>query len=156
MYIPVISPTTTSEIDCQINTVEALPSTSALDPRLRSAVLFMQNNLHRKFWLDEIAGSTGLSYSRMRHLFRSQLGITPIKLLNQLRMNEAKKRLETTLLSVKEIMVSVGVADASNFTHLFKKAFGATPTQVRNGNHSQLMVTYTERQMRGKLSKRQL
>lgn len=152
MYLPVISPATTGEIDRQINPVEALPSTAAIDPRLRKVVLFMQNNLHRKFSLKEIAHSTGLSYSRMRHLFMSQLGITPVRLLNQLRMNEAKKRLETTLLSVKEIMVSVGVTDASNFTHSFKKAFGATPTEVRNNNQAQLMVTYIERQKRGDLS----
>ena len=150
MYVPVISPATTGEIDRQINPVEALPSTSAIDPRLRKAVLFMQDNLHEKFSIKKIVHTTGLSYSRMRHLFRSQLGITPIQLLNQLRMNEAKKRLETTLLSVKEIMVSVGVADASNFTHSFKKAFGVTPTQVRN--QAQLMVTYMEQQKRGEIS----
>lgn len=134
MYVPVNVCTTTTETDRQRSPVEALPHTSTIDPRLRNAVLFMLGNLHKKLSLEEIAHSSGLSYSRMRHLFRSQLGIAPIKLLNQLRMNEAKKRLETTPLSVKEIMASVGVTDSSNFTHSFKKAFGVTPTQVRNND----------------------
>lgn len=134
MYVPVSSSTPRGESDRQMSLVEALPLTSTIDPRLRNAVLFMRSNLHKKLSLKEIAHTSGLSYSRMRHLFRSQLGIAPIKLLNQLRMNEAKKRLETTPLSVKEIMASVGVTDSSNFTHSFKKAFGVTPTQVRNSN----------------------
>ena len=152
MYVPILPLATTGEIDRQINPVEALSSTSVIDPRLRNALLFIQNNLDRKLSLKQIAQTTGLSYSHMRHLFRSQLGITPIKLVNQLRMNEAKKKLETTLLSVKEIMVSVGVTDPSNFTHSFKKAFGVTPIEVRNKNQAQLMLTHLEQQKRGELS----
>jgi AraC family transcriptional regulator of arabinose operon len=74
----------------------------------------------------------GLSPSRLRHMFKAETGTTPTQFLKSLRIRKAKSLLETTRLSVKEVMASVGVSDPSNFTRDFKRAHGLTPTQVRN------------------------
>jgi two-component system response regulator YesN len=51
--------------------------------------------------------------------------------LQLMRMKKAQNLLETTLLSVKEIMVRVGIKDRSHFERDFKRIYGLTPTQYR-------------------------
>ena len=76
----------------------------------------------------------GLSPSRLRHMFKAETGMTPTQFLKSLRIRKAKSLLETTRLSVKEVMASVGVSDPSNFTRDFKRAHGLTPTHARNSH----------------------
>ena len=49
-------------------------------------------------------------------------------------MQKAKKLLETTVLSVKQIMAMVGVKDESHFVRDFEMSCGLTPVRYR-ANH---------------------
>jgi AraC-like DNA-binding protein len=104
---------------------------AVLDERIAKVILLIKRNLDRDLTLDRMAGYVQLSPSRLRHMFKDQSGMTPTQYLNELRMRESKRLLETTDLSVKEIMGRVGINDPSNFTRSFKKAHGLTPTQLR-------------------------
>jgi transcriptional regulator GlxA family with amidase domain len=57
--------------------------------------------------------------------------MSPLQYLIELRLRTALKLLETTTLSVKEIMHKVGVSDQSHFTRDFKKHCRLTPAQYR-------------------------
>ncbi len=103
-----------------------------MDQRVQRVIVLMKDNLHREIPLIKMARIIGLSSSRLRHLFKVETNLTPTQYLNHLRMQEAKEQLETTSLSVKEIMTSVGMSDPSDFTRAFKRAYGVTPTQVRS------------------------
>jgi AraC-like DNA-binding protein len=48
-------------------------------------------------------------------------------------MERAKILLETTFLSVKEIMTEVGVSDESHFVRDFKSVYGVSPARFRLG-----------------------
>jgi len=54
-------------------------------------------------------------------------------------MKQAKELLETSYLSVKEVMVQVGVTDESHFVRDFKRSYGYTPAKYRerfrSGHH---------------------
>jgi two-component system response regulator YesN len=91
----------------------------------------MQNELHRDISLNALAASVNLSLSRLHHLFKAETGTTPAQYLRSLRLEKAKELLEDTLLSVKQIMVSIGVRDRSHFEREFKRMYGLTPTQYR-------------------------
>ena len=51
--------------------------------------------------------------------------------LKALRMQTACELLETTDLSIKQIMLGVGIRDESHFVRDFKRKYGMTPTQYR-------------------------
>ena len=102
-----------------------------MDRRVQGAIAFIEDNLYRKINPDEIAQSVNLSYSRLRHVFNSEFGTSPMHYLKLLRMQEAKVLLETTFLSIKEIVVKVGLKDESHFVRDFKKTNGCTPAQYR-------------------------
>ena len=79
----------------------------------------------------ELAGIVNLSPSRLRHLFRQSVGLSPCRHVRLLRMREAKRLLDTTFLSVKEIMSAVGRNDLSHFVRDFKRHFGQAPGRYR-------------------------
>ena len=49
-----------------------------------------------------------------------------------IRMEKAKELLLHTDLSIKAIAISVGYTGGNNFTPVFKKSFGVTPSKYRN------------------------
>jgi transcriptional regulator GlxA family with amidase domain len=57
--------------------------------------------------------------------------MSPTHLVRLIRLEEANKLLQTTFLSVKEIMVAVGFADPSHFVRDYKAQYGKTPLETR-------------------------
>jgi AraC-like DNA-binding protein len=102
-----------------------------MDRRVQRAVAFIEDNLYRDINPNEIAQSVNLSYSRLRHVFNREFGTAPMHYLKMLRMQEAKVLLETTFLTVKEIVAKVGLKDESHFVRDFKIINGCTPAQYR-------------------------
>jgi AraC family transcriptional regulator of arabinose operon len=102
-----------------------------MDRRIRQVISLMQNGPARGRPLCEMANAVNLSYSRLRHLFRNEIGMSPERYMKLLRMMKAKELLETTFLQVKEICAEVGVNDESHFVRDFKRIFGVSPMQYR-------------------------
>lgn len=102
-----------------------------LDPRIIWAIEEMQRRLGEDLTLDELAERVNLSRSRFAHLFRGQTGVSPGRYLRDFRLDRARLLLETTFLSVKEVMAAVGFSDPSHFSRDFHQAFGAPPREWR-------------------------
>jgi transcriptional regulator GlxA family with amidase domain len=100
-----------------------------MDQRIRAAIAFMNANLHRKLSSLDVAQMVHLSPSRLRELFRDQIGTSLISYRRELQLERAKHLLETTFLSIKEVAASVGIAGVSHFVRDFKKAYGLTPSE---------------------------
>jgi len=81
--------------------------------------------------LHEIANHLYISPYYLSHIFKEEMGYSPIHYLIQRRIGEAKKMLLTTQLSVQEISETVGYANANYFSTLFKKATGKSPSEFR-------------------------
>jgi transcriptional regulator GlxA family with amidase domain len=95
----------------------------------------MRGNLHRPLSITEIATSINLSYSHLEHLFKAETGTAPANYLKTLRIERASELLETTFLTIQQIVVKVGINDESHFVKDFKKAYGLNPSQYRKLNH---------------------
>ncbi|MDN5276704.1 MAG: two-component system, response regulator YesN [Clostridiales bacterium] len=67
----------------------------------------------------------------LSHLFKEELNITFLEYLTMVRMEEAKKLLKDTSLSIVAIASQVGYEDASYFSKVFKKYVGISPAQYR-------------------------
>ncbi len=102
-----------------------------MDQRVQLVMARMKDDFRQKRRLCRIAQSVNLSTSRFYYLFKAETGTSPAQYLRTIRMQQAKDLLETTFLSVKEIMNMVCITDQSHFVRDFKKIYGATPTQHR-------------------------
>ena len=95
----------------------------------------MREDVRGELSLSEFAQSVNLSVWRLCHIFKSDVGMPPMRYLRVLRMELAKDLLESSFLSVKEIGYRVGLNDESHFVRDFKATYGSSPscyrTQVR-------------------------
>src|SRR6185312_8821876 len=91
----------------------------------------MRDDVRGELSLSEFAQSVNLSVWRLSHIFKSDVGMPPIKYLRLLRMERAKGLLESSFLSVKEIAFQVGLNDESHFVRDFKSTYGFSPTSYR-------------------------
>lgn len=80
----------------------------------------------------DLARNVGLNEAKLMRAFKQVFGSTIFDFAQQLRMELAKKLIETTQLSVTEIALEVGYEYSSNFTTAFKRHFGITPKAARD------------------------
>jgi transcriptional regulator GlxA family with amidase domain len=102
-----------------------------MDIRVRQALRLMSRDLSHPLNLKDVARAVSLSTPRLRYLCKAETGMTPARYLKAMRMQEARRLLETTFLSVKQVAAEIGIRDVSHFVRDFKKAYGLTPTQHR-------------------------
>lgn len=108
----------------------------ALDERIRKATDILAADLAKPFSLSQLAHACGLSVSRLSHLFEAQIGMSPRKYIELLRLQLAKQLLHSGNLSIGEIAEETGYANAFYFSLRFKKAFGMSPSKYRNSSVS--------------------
>ena len=92
----------------------------------------MREDVRGELSLGEFAQSVNLSVWRLCHIFKSDVGMPPIRYLRLLRMERAKALLESSFLSVKEIAFRVGLNDESHFVRDFKSTYGFSPALYRS------------------------
>jgi AraC-like DNA-binding protein len=102
-----------------------------LDKRVEKIIDMMRADVRGELTLTQFAHSVNLSVWRLSHIFKSDVGMPPIKYLKLLRMERAKELLESSFLSVKEIAFQVGLNDESHFVRDFKSTYGYSPTTYR-------------------------
>ena len=102
-----------------------------MNPKVRAAIAYVDDNLHRDVYVAEVAHLVRLSRSRFCHLFKSEVGVPLIQYLKKARMEKARQILQTSLAPVKAVAVDVGYNDPTHFERKFKRAYGSTPLQYR-------------------------
>lgn len=102
------------------------------DDQIRKAQLWMEKKFDRKFSVDDMAESIGLSPRHFIRRFKTATGETPVAYLQRLRIEKAKRLLERTRDTVNEITWKVGYEDINSFRRLFIKHAGLSPKNYRN------------------------
>jgi AraC family transcriptional regulator, arabinose operon regulatory protein len=109
----------------------------ALDPRVEQAMVMINSNaIITTGELRKVVANLNLSSSRFRHLFTQSIGISPTRYVKAIRLTRAKSLMETSFLTVKEVMAAVGYSDISHFVRDYKASFGETPSQSRRSLRS--------------------
>ena len=101
-----------------------------LPSKVRRAMDFIQKNFHRNIGINEVADGMGCSHRHLERLFHVCLGQSQHEVLEKVRMNEAKKLLETTPHSVKNVSQSCGYQPESNFIQTFKIFLARLPRNI--------------------------
>lgn len=92
---------------------------------------FFRTNLSQEFSLDEVANRLNVSQRTLIRRFKQALKQRPIEYLQDLRVETAKRLLETSGMPLDEIIGHVGYRDISSFRRLFKQRTDLTPRQYR-------------------------
>ncbi len=84
------------------------PPARLIDPRILEVMTRVKQNLNLRLSCEHLAREVNLSPSRLRHLFKSEIGMTPSQYAKTLRINKAKELAVSTFLNVKEIIAKLG------------------------------------------------
>ena len=103
-----------------------------MDPRIAWAIAEIEQQIGSDLAIADLARRVHLSRSRFTHLFRDATGMSPVRYRQARRMARARLLLESTFLSVKEVMATVGFNDPSHFARDFRRYNGTGPRAWRS------------------------
>lgn len=100
------------------------------DPAIQALCRFMEERFAQELTLDLLAGQIHVSKSWLLRAFTKQLGVSPYRYLQTVRLTRAKALLEQGV-PVAEAAIQSGFADQSHFTRFFRDFIGLTPGQYQ-------------------------
>ena len=103
----------------------------AADETVARACRWLEDNHARPVRMRELAGAVHLTERTLLRRFRASLGRTPVQYLQAVRIERAKRLLETGGEPAGEIAALVGYADATAFFKAFRELTGLTPGEYR-------------------------
>jgi AraC family transcriptional regulator of arabinose operon len=113
------------------DTVNPRQGQPVLDSRVRTAMDYLCRNYSRNLSLDQLGAVVGLSGSRLGHLFRKQVGLTPVQFLERQRLDRACQLLEFSARPIHAIAEELGFENPFYFTLRFKRHLGQSPRDYR-------------------------
>ena len=102
------------------------------DDKILEAQDYMEVSYTKPFSLDDLASDLGISSRHFKRRFKNATGDSPLVYLQRLRIEAAKRKLETTLETVNEITWHVGYEDSNSFRRLFRNYTGLSPKEYRD------------------------
>ena len=99
--------------------------------RIRRVLDYVRREVCRAPTLKEMAGIAGLSPTHFGRAFRAATGMPPHQYLQNLRMERARRLLETTGLSITQVALDCGFEQSTSFATSFKKLVGVSPRTWR-------------------------
>ena len=109
----------------------ALRRQSKEPSKLRDISTFVLDHIDEPLPVERIATRVGMSPRTLTRWCQEHLQESPAQLVRKLRVDEAKRLLEETSLSVKDICARTGLTDASTMWRAFMDQLGVTPMEYR-------------------------
>ncbi len=104
---------------------------TAVDSHLEKAILYIRDHLSSSISLAELAEASGYSLSRFKYKFHAEVGITPSSYIILQKMEEAKRQLAQTDISVTRLAYNLGFSSSNYFSSVFKKTNSISPRDYR-------------------------
>lgn len=99
--------------------------------RIRAMISFIHHHYPEKLSLKDIASSANISEREASRCFKKHLKKSPCDYLTTYRLEEARKLLFQTELTVTEIGYRTGFSTSAHFGQVFRRAFGMSPLEYR-------------------------
>jgi AraC-like DNA-binding protein/quercetin dioxygenase-like cupin family protein len=96
---------------------------------VRGAILFMQQNIDSPLSLAEISRSLHVARTRLKDLFKEQMGEPIMSYFTGLRMERAKMLIREQAYNFTEVSSLLGFSSPHYFSKSFKKITGMTPSE---------------------------
>lgn len=102
--------------------------------RLQPILEYIGDNYKETVCISDLSRLLNVCDDHLIRLFKKTLGITPVKYIINVRLDEMQKLLINTDMSVTDISFELGFSSVNYMSKVFKDAFGITPSQYRRKN----------------------
>ena len=101
------------------------------DPVMREVLDYMRAHVDEPLQVEDLCRAAGLSRRPLEIRFQKYLNRTPLEMIHETRLEQARRLLVTTPLQVAEIARRCGYRNGEVFSKAFRKAHGHTPRAYR-------------------------
>ncbi len=102
------------------------------DEVIKKAQDYIEKNIDEKMTIEELADKAALGRRSFERRFKMATNNSVLEYIQRVKIEAAKRSLETSRKNVNEVMFDVGYTDTKAFRDLFKKITGLTPIEYRN------------------------
>ena len=102
------------------------------DEAIKKAQLYIEENFEDKLNIKEIANMVHLNGRSFLRRFKKATANTPLEYIQRVKIEAAKKKLESTTDTILQVMYGIGYIDEKAFRNTFKKYTGISPKEYRN------------------------
>ncbi len=110
------------------------------DQKVIEAQKFIENNYEDTIRVDDLAKKLAVSRRTLERRFKKATSNTITEYVQRVKVEAAKKDLETSKKNVTEVMYDVGYSDSKSFRNLFRRITGLTPLEYRNKYNKEAAV----------------
>jgi AraC-like DNA-binding protein len=103
------------------------------DPQIGRALGLMHGDMAADWSAEALAREVAMSRSAFMERFTDLVGVPPIRYLTALRLQAAKLELQETRKTIAQLAHDVGYGSEEAFSRAFKREFGSSPQNWRNG-----------------------
>ena len=101
--------------------------------RFGELIGWMRARLAEPMTVERLAERAAMSPRNFARAFAAEIGATPAKVVEGLRLESARIAVETSHLGLDHIAAATGFGDASRMRRAFVRAFGMSPQSLRRG-----------------------
>ncbi|RYE26333.1 MAG: helix-turn-helix domain-containing protein [Sphingobacteriales bacterium] len=102
------------------------------DIEVRKAQEFIEGNIAERISVEALADRFAVGRRSFEKRFKKATNNTPVEYIQRVKMEAAKRSLETSRKNVNEVMYDVGYSDNKAFRNIFKRITGLSPIDYRN------------------------
>lgn len=113
-------------------------SQSVAEKRVSDAIEYINTHYSEKGCINSLAQKQGVTKRYLSRIFAKYSNITPREHLIRARIEQSKSLLRGTKMPITEIGNSVGYEDVMQFSKIFKKYTGISPTAYRGGKRDKI------------------
>ncbi|AMR31417.1 AraC family transcriptional regulator [Mucilaginibacter sp. PAMC 26640] len=102
------------------------------DEPIKKAQEFIEANIAGRISIKLLADKYAIGKRHFERRFKKATNNTPVEYIQRVKIEAAKKHLESSRKNVNEVMYEVGYTDTKAFRTVFKKITGVSPMAYRN------------------------
>ncbi|MBO6515429.1 MAG: helix-turn-helix domain-containing protein [Bacteroidia bacterium] len=103
-----------------------------VDDVIKKAQEYIETNFSLKLSVEELANQFAVSRRNFVRRFKKATSNTPLEYIQRVKIEAAKKSLESSSRNISEVMMDVGYNDDKAFRNVFRKYTGLSPNDYRN------------------------
>ena len=102
-----------------------------MDKRVLKSLKYIYQNLNNPITVENLSDLCFLSNDHFIRLFKKEMNITPIKFINQKKIEQAQLSFLINDSLIKDVAFSLGYDNISYFNKIFKSFTGETPLEYK-------------------------
>lgn len=102
------------------------------DEPIKKAQEFIEANITEKISVEDLAMKYAIGKRHFERRFKKATNNSPLEYIQRVKIEAAKKHLESSRKNINEVMYDVGYSDTKAFRTVFKKITGLSPVEYKN------------------------